>query len=400
MPNNVYVLDLQVTGAELVTINDDGTGEDAISVQGLYSQTVEISLCWTNASGLTTTAGAYYVDAGGLGHRLVVKGIVENAIGSNGCDAIRGNEFGNRLFGDHATIGPGDADTLWGGLGDDYIRGGIGSDLIEGEDDNDRLFGDAGNDTIIGGSGIDTIEGGGGADNLTGGDSFGDQVSYTLSRAGVRVSLKKGIATTALGGDAAGDVIRGFSHVLGSSYADRIVDLDTVSLPSGANDQVFYGFGGQDKLFLGGGSDIGYGGTGDDYLSGGFGDDLLVGGDGRDILNGGPGQDGLTGGLGADRFIFPTASETTVDRSDTVTDFSAEQGDRIELGGIDARFGQPGNQAFTLISGDFRGQSGQLRLEQRGADVIVQGDLNGDAVADFAIVVQNVLGLTALDFIL
>ncbi len=400
MPNNVYVLDLQVIGAELVTIYDDGAGEDAISVNGLYSQPVEISLCWTETAGVTSTAGAYYVDQGGLGHRLIVKGIVENAIGSNGCDAIRGNEFGNRLYGDHATIGPGDADTLWGGLGDDLIQGGIGSDLIEGEGDNDRLFGDAGNDTILGGTGIDTVDGGGGADNLNGGGTFGDQLTYALSRAGVQVSLKDGMATSGRGGDAEGDVILGFSHVIGSSFADRIVDMDSASLTSGANDQAFFGNGGRDKLFLGGGNDSGYGGSGDDYLSGGLGDDLLVGGEGRDILRGGPGQDMLTGGTAADRFIFITAAETATTRRDIITDFAAEQGDRIELGGIDARTDQIGNQPFTLISGDFSGQSGQLRLEQIGSDTLVQGDLNGDAMADFAILVQNALGLTALDFLL
>ena len=71
-----------------------------------------------------------------------------------------------------------------------------------------------------------------------------------------------------------------------------------------------------------------------------------------------------------------------------------------QQGAGDARTDQIGNQPFTLISGDFSGQSGQLRLEQIGSDTLVQGDLNGDAMADFAILVQNALGLTALDFLL
>jgi Ca2+-binding RTX toxin-like protein len=60
--------------------------------------------------------------------------------------------------------------------------------------------------------------------------------------------------------------------------------------------------------------------------NGGAGNDVLVGGRRNDLLTGGDGDDVLTGGLGAERFCFDSA-----DGSDTIIDFSAAQGDKIEL---------------------------------------------------------------------
>lgn len=72
-----------------------------------------------------------------------------------------------------------------------------------------------------------------------------------------------------------------------------------------------------------------WGGAGNDTLLGSFGNDMLDGGSGDDVLSGGDGADTLTGGMGADRFIFnygPTAPAT-----DTLTDFNADEGDRLVL---------------------------------------------------------------------
>jgi VCBS repeat-containing protein len=60
--------------------------------------------------------------------------------------------------------------------------------------------------------------------------------------------------------------------------------------------------------------------------NGGAGSDVLVGGRRNDQLTGGDGDDVLTGGLGADRFRFDNA-----DGSDTIMDFSAAQGDLVQL---------------------------------------------------------------------
>ncbi len=396
MPDDTYVLDLQVTGAEQVLVHDDGLGVDAITVQGIYSKTVEISLCWTVLGGQTTTAGALYYGAGDLGHRLVVQGLIENAAGSNGCDIIHGNEFANRLLGDNATTGAGAGDTLTAGLGDDTVYGGAGADLISGDDDDDQLFGDVGSDTIIGGAGIDTVEGGAGADHLSGGGSYGDAVAYLGSTIGVRVEVTSAMATVANGGDAQGDVLDGFLDVIGSDYADRISDADAGT--SDANS--FFGNGGRDRLALGEGNDRGYGGNSSDLVLGGAGEDALFGGSGKDRIVGGMGQDTLSGGLDADRFIFKQAAETAADltHADMVTDFL--QGDLLDLKSIDADTGTRGNQAFQLISGGFSGAAGEVRLQAEGNDLLVLGDVDGDGQADFAVLLTGISTLTLDDLAL
>jgi cytidylate kinase len=46
--------------------------------------------------------------------------------------------------------------------------------------------------------------------------------------------------------------------------------------------------------------------------------------------------------------------------------------------------------AFTFIgSGAFTNVAGQLRVEMQGANALVQGDVNGDGVADLVIFVEN-----------
>jgi len=55
------------------------------------------------------------------------------------------------------------------------------------------------------------------------------------------------------------------------------------------------------------------------------------------------------------------------------------------------------NNAFTFIgAGAFTNVQGQLRY----AGGVVQGDINGDAIADFAINVATAPALTATDFVL
>lgn len=53
----------------------------------------------------------------------------------------------------------------------------------------------------------------------------------------------------------------------------------------------------------------------------------LVGTDGNDVISGGTGSDDLFGGLGADTFLFQTITEGV----DTLKDFSAADGDKIDL---------------------------------------------------------------------
>jgi serralysin len=158
---------------------------------------------------------------------------------------------------------------------------------------------------------------------------------------------------------------------------------------------------GNDRLFLGGNHDTGYGGTGNDQLFGEAGNDTLRGEAGNDLLRGGLGVDQLYGGGDADRFIFAQVSESTPGARDVIRDFHRAEADKIDLGLIDARSGTATNDAFSYIgNAAFTGVKGQLQWLDSGADILVRADVNGDKVADFAVLVTNVTRLQLSDFVL
>ncbi|MGG6237428.1 type I secretion C-terminal target domain-containing protein [Nodosilinea sp. AN01ver1] len=129
-----------------------------------------------------------------------------------------------------------------------------------------------------------------------------------------------------------------------------------------------FGGVGNDTLVGGAGDNGLFGGNGDDAIEGGAGDDLLVGGAGNDILYGGGGANTLVGGAGADVFRLnsPGAYSPLVDPSvvirepDTILDFKADEGDRLDLSLI---ANQPSFAGSDLTF---------LSLAQIGADTHVQ----------------------------
>lgn len=163
----------------------------------------------------------------------------------------------------------------------------------------------------------------------------------------------------------------------------------------------FWGGAGNDTLRGLGGSDILSGDAGNDYLEGGAGQDTLNGGAGNDKIYGGQGRDDLTGGAGADLFIFKTVSESRGAGRDTIFDFDAAGGDRIDLTAIDANAAVAGDHAFTFIGAkEFSGNAGELRYVKGSSDSYVYGDLDGDKKADFAIHFDDALNLKSSDFLL
>ena len=105
-----------------------------------------------------------------------------------------------------------------------------------------------------------------------------------------------------------------------------------------------YGTQGDDTLTGTAGDDFINGLGGNDILAGLGGADRLVGGDGADTIDGGAGDDIiavdaadgavdiLTGGTGADRFLFSLYGQSSTRlATDRITDFSAAEGDRIDL---------------------------------------------------------------------
>ncbi|MFO1107156.1 MAG: calcium-binding protein [Amaricoccus sp.] len=253
--------------------------------------------------------------------------------------------------------------------GDSYFRiedviGSLHADRLIGNGAFNFLNGDGGNDTIRGGAGGDRLLGGGGSDTL----------DYRSSDAGVRIDLA---GRTAYGGDAQGDSFVGFENVDGTDFGDRLTG------DSRANR--LRGFDGGDRL------------------AGGDGADILSGGGGADQLTGGKGGDALRGGAGSDRFVFRSTNESGIAAAarDEILDFRHGQHDRIDLAAIDANSDAAGNQRFDFIgTARFHGASGELRVSDKGADLLVSGDINGDKHADFTILLAGIDGLQASDFLL
>ena len=116
----------------------------------------------------------------------------------------------------------------------------------------------------------------------------------------------------------------------------------------------------------------GSGNSGDNQLYGNAQTNRLEGGAGNDHLDGGYGADTLTGGAGADTFTF--ASLLDGKNIDTITDFNADEGDKIAL-----------NQAvFGRLSGNWFAADGQnlthdTRVYQKGDTLYHDADGSGSA---------------------
>ena len=136
--------------------------------------------------------------------------------------------------------------------------------------------------------------------------------------------------------------------------------------------------------------------------------DILKGGSGIDILTGGLGKDTMTGGAGADDFDFNKVAEIGRGASrDIIRDF-VHLIDDIDLSTIDATGAAPGHKFSFLATKDaaFTGAAGELRWFQQNLAgavndrTIIEGDINGNRVADFQIQLTGLKTLTAGDFIL
>ncbi len=139
-------------------------------------------------------------------------------------------------------------DTLAGDDNANSIWGGGGNETITGRDGMDHLFGEAGNDTLLGGAADDVLVGGAGNDTFGGGVG-NDTADYSASAAGVTVNLQAG---TGVGGDAQGDALVSIENVIGSAFNDVIIGKANATV------NVFDG------------------GAGDDTLTGGLGNDTFV----------------------------------------------------------------------------------------------------------------------------
>ena len=135
----------------------------------------------------------------------------------------------------------------------------------------------------------------------------------------------------------------------------------------------------------------------------------LAGGAGSDLLIGGLGSDSLYGGADKVKDIFDfnaIAESKTGAARDKVYDFVSKI-DKIDLGGIDANTAKAkaGDQVFTFSGTTAKANSVWYKVtdvdgDKLNDDLVIYGDVSGDAKADFEIGLVGVTTLLASDFAL
>jgi Ca2+-binding RTX toxin-like protein len=187
--------------------------------------------------------------------------------------------------------------------------------------------------------------------------------------------------------DNAGSVI--FNTTLdGNDHAMLLLGVNEADL--GEEDFIFAG--NADQNFSGGANaDDLFGAGGRDIIKGGNGDDRLFGESGADKLTGGRAHDVLFGGGGKDIFLFNRVGDTkpAPAKRDIISDFAVGN-DRINLKKMDADVELEGNQAFFFGGDAFDNTAGELIQVAAGDDSLLGGDIDGDGVADFAILLAGV----------
>ncbi|WP_372088196.1 type I secretion C-terminal target domain-containing protein (plasmid) [Tistrella mobilis] len=275
----------------------------------------------------------------------------DQIVGHGGSDIIYGNGGDDRLFGGGGMDEPSDHDTVYGGDGNDTITGGGGSNELFGEAGDDVITGGKGDDVIHGGDGDDTLDGSTGTNVIDGGDGID---TFTFSGRATTVDLAAGTATA---GTNTSNTLISIENVLAGSYSDNISGNDGVN-----------------------------------RLAGGGGNDVIDGGGGDDIIIGGANADTLIGGAGADTFVYEATSDSgaLAQNRDTIMDFNAAEGDRIDLSAIDANTDLIGNQAFSFIgAAAFSRTAGELRYVAQDAGYLIQADTDGDGYANFSILLDD-----------
>ena len=325
-----------------------------------------------------------------------------------------GNSLANTLTGNTGK------NKLTGGAGNDILDGGAGADTLDGGDGDDTYFLDNTGDTVADSSGTDTIAATiscslvafakienltlAGSANING---TGNGLANMLIGNAGRNTLTGGAGNDTLNGGGGADILNGGAgndvYVLRDGI-DSVKDSSGIDTITSTISRSLEGYAKIENLTLLGSDYIdGRGNNRANTLTGNTGENLLDGGAGNDRLVGGSGADNLMGGAGADIFVFTKLQDTTAawDGRDTIVDFSRAQRDRIDLSAIDANTTTNGDQAFGFIgTAAFSQHAGELRYEKISGETLISGDVDGDSVADFAILVEASFNFKSADFLL
>ena len=238
------------------------------------------------------------------------------------------------------------------------IHGSSVNDVIHGSNGGDHLFGLAGDDTLIGGTGNDFLYGGSGTNTMTGG--LGDDTYYVSSATDTIVEKPN----------------EGFDSVYATvsfKLPDNceLLQINGAGLTATGNDT-------GDRIFGDG--------TFASTLIGGAGDDYIVGGAGNDTIAGGGGVNTMYGNGGSDSFVFKAVGDAAPGTNLTTIGDFIDGTDTIDASAIRTVGGASPGQALHFVgAAAFSHTAGEVHQVGSGSDTIVEGDVNGDGVADFRI---------------
>ncbi len=307
-----------------------------------------------------------------------------------------------------------------GTLNDDSLTGSLASETIDAKAGNDSIDAGGGNDTVLAGDGDDDVSGGAGNDYIDGGSGANTAI-YAGNAADYHISkLANGHYSVEDLRNASPDGLDDLVSVQSLTFANgtyAITSFDSV-VPPPVNGVTINGTADDDvinattspagqplltdvgDLIIGNdGDDIVVAGAGADTILGGAKNDQLSGGGGNDLLDGGTGHDELTGGSGADTFRFTSAADAPTNGGhDDILDFRHADGDVIDFSQISSGSGVA--LVFLGVGTSFSSTAGELIATKGGDGYLVEGDLDGDGVADFAVQVATSTKLIATDFLL
>ncbi|HVZ43899.1 MAG TPA: Ig-like domain-containing protein [Ramlibacter sp.] len=215
--------------------------------------------------------------------------------------------------------------------------------------------GTANNDSITGGAGNDFIDGAAGSDTMAG---AGGNDTYIVNSALDQVQEGASAGT------------------------DTIDSLVTYTLPVNVENLVLVGTAAINGV-----------GNGDP--------NQLTGNTAANQLTGGLGADTMTGGTGADTFIWSAVNQSPWGGNDTITDFKATEGDKLNLQAIDPNPLVAGDQKFTFIgTAAFSSSDATAQLRFDPGTHMLLGSTDADTDAEFAVLLTGVNALTTANITL
>jgi Ca2+-binding RTX toxin-like protein len=363
--------DILFYGAALTAAdsNDGGDGTDTLVLQGTYRALVFAAASLTRIEGVSLQSGTV-TRWGQSGVNSYDYNVAMHEANAAPGQQLRVNGQSLGAGEDFAFNGSAETDggrfLVYGGFGVDTLTGGAGSDIFFFE--AGRL---GGGDRIVGGGGNDAVVISGAPAGATG-----------PGEVTIASGMLSGVEALSFNGRFASDP---------TARPSYDVVIENGNLAGGATLIVNASSLGTDQSLSFSGWAVG---DGRFRIFGGAGGDSLKGGANDDVIEGGGLADALAGGYGRDVFVYRYLSDSAGNAPDVIADFHFGN-DKIDLSLIDANAAAAGDQAFAWIGGNaFSRTAGELRVASDGGANMwaLLGDVNGDAVADFRLLVSTGAG--------